>query len=51
MVLGERGLDSEPDSLMRPNYIEKCTLVLKQVVLIARMVLIMSGLYSGTLLY
>ena len=36
---------------MRPLYIEKCILVLKQVVLISRMVLIMSGLYNGTLLY
>ena len=33
---------------MRPLFIEKLILVLKPVVLIARVVLILSGLYSGT---
>ena len=51
MVLAENGLNSEQVSLMRPNYIKKYILVLKQVVLIERVVLILSGLYSGTLLY
>ena len=50
MVLFDSGLNSEQFSLMRPIYIENCFLVLKQVVLIARMVLISSGLYKGTLL-
>ena len=36
---------------MRPIYIEKCILVLKQVVLIARVVLILSGLNSRTVLF
>ena len=36
---------------MRPIYIENCTLVLRQVVLIAKGVLISSGLYNGILLY
>ena len=36
---------------MRPIFIEKCILVLKPVVLIVRVVLTSSGLYSGTLLY
>ena len=51
MVLVESGLNSEQVSLMSVIYIEKCILVLKQVVLIARVVLILSGLYSGILLY
>ena len=51
MVLVRNGLNSEQVLLMRPIYIENCILVLKQVVLIARVVLILSGLYSGILLY
>ena len=51
IVLDKIGLNSKQVSLMRPIYIEKCILVLKQVVLIARMVLFLSGLFSGTLLY
>ena len=51
MVLVENGLNSEEVSLMRPIYIENCILVLKEMVLIVRMVLISSGLYSVTLLY
>ena len=51
MVLVKSGLNnSEQVSLMRPIYIENWILVLKQVVLIARIVLISSGLYRGTLL-
>ena len=51
MVLVESCLNSEQVSLMRSNYLEKYILVLKQVVIIAKVVLIWSGLYSGTLLY
>ena len=51
MVPVKSGLDSEQVSLLRPIYIEKCILVLKQVVLIAVMVFISSGLYSRTLMY
>ena len=51
MTLVESGFNSEQVSLMRPFDIEKCVLVLKQVVLIARVILISKGLYSGTLLY
>ena len=51
MVLVESGLISEQVSLMRLSNIEKCILVLKQVVLIARVVLILSGLNNGTSLY
>ena len=36
---------------MRPIYIEKCLLVLKQVVSITRVVLILSGLNSKVSLY
>ena len=50
MVLVKSDLNSEQVSLMRPIYIEKYILVMKQVVLVARMVLISRGLYSGTLL-
>ena len=51
MVLVESGLNySEQVSLLRPIYTENCILILKQVVIIARMVLILGGLYSGTLL-
>ena len=50
-VLVKSGLDSEQVSLMRPIFIENFILVLKQVVLIARVVLILSGLNSGTSLY
>ena len=50
MTLVESGLNSEQVSLMRPIYIEKMHFVQKHLVLIARMVLISSGLYSGTLL-
>ena len=38
-------------TIYRPIYIEKCILILKQVVFTARVVLIASGLYSGILLY
>ena len=48
MVLAESGLNTEQVSLMMPIYIEKCILVLKQVVLIERVVLILGGLYSKT---
>ena len=54
MVLVESGLNiqcSDQVSLMRPIYIENCISVLKQVVLIARVALIASGLYSRTSLY
>ena len=44
-------LNSEQVSLMRPIYIEKRILVLKQVVSIAKVVFILSGLNNGTLLY
>ena len=50
VVLSESGLNSDQVSLMRPIYIEKSILVLKQVVLIARVVLNLSGLNTGTLL-
>ena len=50
LVYVECGHNTEQVSLIRPIYIEKCILVLKQVVLIARVVLILSGLNSGTLL-
>ena len=40
MALVESGLNSEQVSLKTPIYIEKCISVLKQVVLIARVVLI-----------
>ena len=50
-VLVENGHNSEQVSLMRPIYIENCILVLKQVVLMARVVLISNGLNSQTLLY
>ena len=51
MEFVERCLNIEQVSLMRPISIENCILVLKQVVLIARVVLTSSGLYIGTLLY
>ena len=38
------GLNDEQVSLTRPIYIEKCILARKQVVLIARVVLSLSGL-------
>ena len=41
----------EQVSLIRPIYIEHCILVLRQVVLIARVVLIPSGLNNETSLY
>ena len=44
LVLVESGLNSEQASLMRPIYIENFILVLKQVVLIAREVLSLSGI-------
>ena len=47
MVLVKNGLNSEQVSLMKLVHIEKCILVVKQVVLIARSVFIL----SGTLLY
>ena len=40
------GLYSEQASLMGPVYTEKCIIVLKQVILIARVVFISSGLHS-----
>ena len=46
MIHVESGLYSEQVSLMSPIDIEKCLLVLKQVVLIARVDLISCGLYS-----
>ena len=46
MVLVESGLNTEQVCI----YTDKCISVLKQVVLIVRMVLILSGLYWGTLL-
>ena len=46
MVLEESGLISVQVSLMRPIYIEKCILVLKQVVLIM-MMLTFSDVDSG----
>ena len=50
MVLVENGLNSEQVSLKKTIYIENCILVIKQLVL-TRVVLISSGLYSGTLMY
>ena len=47
MVLVERGLNSEQVSLIKPIYIENCILVLKQVVLITRVVFI-AELYYNT---
>ena len=44
MVLVESGLNNEQVSLMRPIYIENCISVLKQVILIARVVFISGGL-------
>ena len=51
MVLVKCSLASGQDSLMRPICTESCILVLKQLVLIARVVFISSGLYNKTLLY
>ena len=51
MELIKSGLNGEQVSLMRPIYTEKCILVLKHVVLITRVVLMSSGLFSGILLY
>ena len=51
IVFVESGLNSEQVSLMTPIYIKNAFLVLKQVVLIARVVFLVSGLYSGILLY
>ena len=51
MVLAEVGHKSKQVLLMRPIYIEKCIFVLKQVVLIAKVVLSWSGFYTVTLLY
>ena len=48
MVLVESGLYSKQVSLMRPIYIKNSILVVKQVVLIVRVVLILSSLYSRT---
>ena len=50
MVIVESGLNSEQVPLTRPTYTEKCILVLKQVVLIERVVLLISGLNNGILL-
>ena len=50
MALVESDLSSEKVELMRPIYIAKCILLLKQVVLIVKVVLILSGLYSRTFL-
>ena len=51
MVHVESGLKSEQVLLLKPIYNEKRILVYKQVVLIARVVLISRGLYSEILLY
>ena len=50
MVLVQGGLNSETVPLMRPIYIKKGILMLKQVVLIVRVVLILSSLNSRLLL-
>ena len=50
MVLVESGRNIEQVSLMMPNCIENCISVMKMV-LIERVNLFSSGLYSGTLLY
>ena len=50
MVLVESSLNNEQVSLMRSSYIEKYILVLKQMVLIVRVVMISSGLKNRTLL-
>ena len=50
IALVESGINSGQVSLMRPVCIENCISVMKQVVLIARVVSILSGLYSETLL-
>ena len=47
----ESGLNSEHVLLMSFIYTENCILVLKQMVLISRVVLILSGLNRGTSLY
>ena len=51
MLLVESGFKSELVSLIRRICIENCILVLKQVVLIVRVVFILSGLYSEILQY
>ena len=51
MVLVQSGLNNEQVSLVKPIYIEKYILVLKQVVLLARVVLISNGPHRGILLY
>ena len=49
-VFVKTGLDNEKHvSLMKPIYFGSCILVLKQVVYIAKMVLILEFLYSETL--
>ena len=50
MVLVDSGRNSEHISFMRSFYNENAFLSLKQVVLKAEVVLILSGLYIGTLL-
>ena len=50
MVLVKSGYNSKQVSIMRLIYIDKYILVLKQVVLIARVVLILSGLNRENLL-
>ena len=51
LVFVESGLNSEQVSLMKPFNIEKYISVLEQIVLIARIVLLLNGLYNVTLLY
>ena len=48
MVVVNSGLNDEQVSFMSPVYIENCISVLKQVVVIVRVVSILSGLYRGT---
>ena len=50
MVLDESGLNSEKVLLMRPICLENYISVLKQVVLIAKLVLITSDLYCSTVI-
>ena len=51
LVLAEYGLNSQQVSLMRHIDLKKFILILKQVVLMARVVLISSGLNSKTSLH
>ena len=51
MVLVESDLNNEQVSLKRRIYTEKCIFVLKQVDLVARVIFISGGRYSGTSQY